>query len=72
MFSFHYIPAGCKYSYIVHLPKPKDVSARALTCDDFRGITISQIVLKVFEYCFLNHHGDILYSADNQFDFKEV
>ena len=24
-------------------------------------------MLKVFEYCILNHYGDILYSADNQF-----
>ena len=71
MFSFHYIPAGCKYSYIVFLPKPKDVRARALTCVDFRAITISPIVLKVFEYCILNHYGDILYSADNQFGFKK-
>jgi len=72
MFSFHYIPAGCKYSYIVPLPKPKDLRARALICDDIRAITISPIVLKVFEYCILNHYGDILYSADNQFGFKKV
>ena len=72
MISFHYIPAGCKYSYIVPSPKPNDVHARALTCDAFRAITISPIVLKVFEYCILNHYGDILYSADNQFGFKKV
>jgi len=29
-------------------------------------------VLKVFEYCILNHFGDILYLADNQFGFKKV
>ena len=28
-------------------------------------------MLKVFEYCILNHFGDILYSADNQFGFKK-
>ena len=74
MFSFHCISARCtgKYSYIVPLPKPKDVRARALTCDDFRAITISSTVLKGFEYCILNHYGDILYSADNQFGFKKV
>jgi len=72
MLLFHYIPVGCKYSYIVPLAKPKDVRARALNCDDFRAITISPIVLKVFEYCILFHYGDILYSADNQFGFKKV
>ena len=45
--------------------------ARALTCDDFRAITIRPIVLKVFEYCILKHYGDILYSADNKFGFKK-
>jgi len=71
MFSFHYIPAGSKYSYIVPSRKPKDVRARALTWDDFRAITISPIALKVFEYCILNHYSNILYSADNQFGFKK-
>jgi len=28
-------------------------------------------VLKVFEYCILNHYGDIIYSADNEFGFKK-
>ena len=62
----------CKYSYIVPLLRPKDMRAKALTFDGFRTITISPIVLKVFEYCILNNYGDILYSADNQFGFKKV
>ena len=67
----HYIPSGMKISYIVPIPKPKDACAKAMSCDDFRAITISPIVSKVFEYCLLENYGDLLNSADNQFGFKK-
>jgi len=45
------VPAGFGHSYIVPVPKPKDCITKALTCEDFRGIAISLIISKLFEYC---------------------
>ena len=42
-----------------------------LNCEDFRGIAVSPIISKVFEYCFLNKLGDFLSSKANQFGFKK-
>jgi len=66
-----YIPRGFKCSYIVPIPKMKDFRARALTCDDFRGIAISPVLSKVFEYCFLERYQSFLTSSESQFGFKK-
>ena len=42
-----------------------------MTCDDFRGITISPVLAKVFENCFLVCFKSMLISADNQSGFKK-
>ena len=59
-----YVPDGFRYSIIVPLPKPKEY--------DFRGIAISPILSKVFEYCLLDRFKDYVVSAGNQFGFKKV
>ena len=46
------MPQGFKISYIVPIPKPKDFISKSLSYDDFRGIAISPIISKTFEYCF--------------------
>jgi len=66
-----YVPDGFRYSYIVPLPKPTECFSKSLQCDDFRGIAISSILSKVFEYCLLDRFKDYLASADNQFGFKK-
>ena len=38
--------------YIVPIPKPKEFLSKSLSYGDFRGIAISPIISKVFEYCF--------------------
>jgi hypothetical protein len=38
-------------SYTVPLLKIKDYLSKSLTCSDFRGISISGVISKVFEYC---------------------
>jgi len=43
-----------------------------MTCDDFRGIAISPLISKVFEYCILDRFEDFLFSSDAQFGFKKV
>ena len=32
------VPEGFKRSYIVPIPKPKEVYSKPLTCDDFRSL----------------------------------
>jgi len=58
-------------SYIVPIPKPKEHFSKSLTCEDFRGVAISPILSKVFEYCILNRFGEFLSTSDNQFGFKK-
>jgi len=54
MLSVRCVPRGFKFSYIVPIPKPKDYYSKPLKCDDFRGIAISPIVSKIFEYSILD------------------
>ena len=65
------VPTGFKYSYIVPIPKVKDGCSKAMKCDDFRGIAISPIISKVFEYCLVDRFSDYLVCSDNQFGFKK-
>ena len=57
MITSRYVPRGFRYSYVVFIPKPKEHYSKSLTCEDFRGIAISHILSKVFEYCTLNRLG---------------
>jgi len=66
-----YIPEGFRYNYIVPTHEPKECYSKSLTCDDFRGIPISPIISKVFEYCFLDRFGSFFERADNQFGFEK-
>jgi len=47
MLFFSYIQTGFRYSYIVPIPKPKESYSKSLTCEDFRGIAISPILLSL-------------------------
>ena len=44
-----------------------------MICDDFRGIAITPILCKVFEYCFLDRFHTLYYilTGDNQFGFNK-
>ena len=66
-----YIPLGFRYNYLVPIPKMKDHRGKVLHCDDFRGIAISPILSKVFEYCLLDRCEHFFGSSDNQFGFKK-
>jgi len=46
--------------------------SKNLTCDDFRGISISPVLSKVFEHCVLKRFQSHFYTSDNQFGFKKV
>ena len=71
MVNYCYVPVGFRNSYTVPLVKRKDYMAKRLSCDDFRGIAISSILSKCFEYCLLEKYSNYFVSEDNQFGFKK-
>ena len=50
--------------------KLKDYRSKKLTCKDFRGIAISSVICKVFEYCMLDKFKKYFTSSNEQFCFK--
>ena len=42
-----------------------------MTLNDFRGIAISPIISKIFEYCVIDRFEEFLGAADNQFGFRK-
>ena len=66
-----HIPSGFGYSYTVPIPKQKaNVYSKALNVDDFRGISISPVISKVFEHCILARFSKYFVCSDNQFSYK--
>ena len=65
-----YMPTDFGLSYTVPLPK-LSCQTKSMTCSDFRGIAISSILSKVFEYCILDRYGHFFNSKGNQFGFKK-
>jgi hypothetical protein len=45
-----YVPSAFGQSYTVPIPKPSDCRTKSMSVDDFRGIAISAVISKVFEY----------------------
>ena len=68
---YRHVPAGFRYSYIVPVPKLKDCRTKSVNCNDFRDITISPILSKVFEHCIVDRFGSSFVSCDAQFGFKK-
>ena len=66
-----HIPSGFGYSYTVPIPKQKaNVYSKAHNVDDFRGISISPVISKVFEHCILDRFNRYFVTSDNQFSYK--
>jgi len=67
-----HVPVQFGLSYTVPLLKGSVSSCnRNITTDDFRGISISPVVSKVFEHCILHRFQPYFRTADNQFGFKK-
>ena len=66
-----FVPTGFGYSYLVPLPKSNDCISKAMTYENFRGIAISPIISKLFEYCFIDKFGEFLSTDKKQFGFKK-
>ena len=72
MIKVGYVPTGFGLSYTVPLPKTNSsCHIKSLTADDFRGISISAVISKVFERCFLDRFERFFETSDNQFGFKK-
>jgi hypothetical protein len=65
-----HVPQGFGASYTVPLPKC-DGRTRALSVDDFRGISISPVISKLFELAILDRFSDFFTTSDHQFGFKK-
>lgn len=64
MIHCHRVPAGFYYSETRPLPKVKNISSKAMTCNDFRDITISSAVSKVPDLCILDRF-EIFFSTED-------
>jgi hypothetical protein len=66
------VPDSFGHSYTIPLLKGNHVStSKSLSVADFRGISISPAVSKVFENCVLNRYSSFLSTSQNQFGFKK-
>ena len=68
--SCSHIPRSFGLSYTVPIPKC-DGRKRSVTVDDFRGISISPVISKLFELCVLDRYSDYFNTSDHQFGFKK-
>ena len=64
------VPSSFGSSYTVPIPKC-DVRSKGLTVDDFRGISISPVISKVFELSVLDRYNEYFETSDYQFGFKK-
>jgi hypothetical protein len=66
-----HVPRGFCVSYTIPLLKIKDHLSKSLTCNDFRGIAISSVISKVFEYCIFDKFSSYFLTDSRQFGFKK-
>ena len=67
-----HVPRRFGESYTAPILKNNDtIYSKSFTVADFRGISISPTISKVFEHCILDHYADFLLTSDNQFGFKK-
>ena len=66
-----HVPNQFGMSYTVPLIKVNGCT-KNLSVDDFRGISISPVISKIFEHCILRRFNKYFTSSDNQFGFKKA
>ena len=65
---------GCvpsQFGQGIVIPLVKDKHGNLSDSDNYRGITVSCVISKLFEHCLMNKYGLYLYSSDLQFGFKK-
>ena len=65
-----HVPTSFAASYIVPIPKC-DGRTKALSVDDFRGISISPVISKLFEMAVLDRFSKFFETSDHQYGFKK-
>jgi len=63
-----------EFWHVIYRSDLKDkntVHCKSKYVDDFRGISISPTISKVFEHCILDRHCEFVVTSDNQFGFKK-
>jgi len=65
-----HVPYGFRLSYTVPLPK-EDGTFKCNTVGNYRAISISPIVSKIFEHCILLRYSKYFETSYNQFGFKK-
>lgn len=65
---YEYVPNDFGSSLTVAIPKGDSCTSKT---DDYRGITVSPVISKIFEHSLMSYYSEFLYSADFQFGFKE-
>jgi len=63
------VPSHFGISYAIPLFNSHTGCNRKLSVQDFRGISISPVVSKLFEYCTLRRFSDFLNTHDSEFGF---
>ena len=72
IFEIGKVPDNFGLSYTVPLLKGNNTNmSKSLTANDFRGISISPVLSKVFENCVLLKYVNFFHTSDNQFGFKK-
>ena len=66
--SVSHVPYGFRLSYTVPLPKEDNIYKRN-TVDNYRAISISPVISKVFEQCVLTKFSKFFDASPNQFGF---
>jgi exonuclease III len=70
MLIHEYVPDA--FGQTVTFPVPKTSSNKLQTSsDDYRGITVSPIISKIFEHCLLQQYKKYLFSSNSQFGYKK-
>jgi hypothetical protein len=69
MLSYDYVPNDFGISLTVAIPKNDTINSSST--DNYRGITISPVISKIFEHSVLACYKEYFISSDNQFGFKE-
>ena len=71
MMPYGYVPASFGRSNTIPLPKGNAILGKTRMVDDFRGISISLVLSKIFAHCILDRFSSFLATSDNQFGFKK-
>jgi len=70
MITFEYVPNA--FGSSVTMPVPKDSPSKAQgSSSNYRGITVSPIISKIFEHCLLLKFNKFCWSDESQFGFKK-